>query len=330
MSLTTSPLANACWWTRFWHQPVRGERLALVRICLALALLTDQLIQYLPCFADLYGPDGVGYAGLHDGYLLRTWHWTILLTGTDDLAVLGPLFWVWVTATVVLLVGWLTRVMSVAVWFLTMCFLDRNPNATNYGDSVLSTALFLLMFMPTGRAFSIDAWRRRRKALVKGTPPDDPAISKPTVPAWGVRLLQLQLCIIYLTTGLAKLRGNPERLPLPFGLPDFNGMWWHGTALHYVLNDLTLARISYAQLPLPFWMTATLSYVSLLFETFFPLLVLWRPTRKWTLWFGVLFHLGIFLAIEVGWFSFYTLSLYGAWVPGEFWDRRFRVSQTRP
>jgi hypothetical protein len=323
----TYDFAHASWWKRFWHEPLRAERLALVRIFFAIALLADQLVQYIPNFADLFGPHGAGYAGLNDEYQLSKWRWTILVTGTDNLSVLWPVFWVWVGATVLYLVGWQTRLMGVVVWFLTMCFLDRNPNVKNGGDDVLSASLFLLMLMPTGRAFSIDAWRRRRKAIAAGLSPDDPSLIRPTVSAWGVRLLQIQLCILYLTTGLAKLRGG--ELPLPLERV-FQGTWWRGTSIHYVMNDLTMARFSYAQLPLPFWMTAIITYTSVWFETLFTPLVIWRRTRKWALWFGVLFHIGIYLAIEVGWFSFYTVCLYGAWVPGEFWDRVFRRGRQVP
>jgi hypothetical protein len=56
----------------------------------------------------------------------------------------------------------------------------------------------------------------------------------------------------------------------------------------------------------------------------FTLLVLNRHTRRWALWFGVLFHVGIWLTIEVGWFSLYTLALYGVWVPCAFW-RKWRA-----
>src|SRR5437764_4646260 len=112
MSASTYDFARASWWTRFWHEPVRAERLALVRILFALALLGDQLLQYVPRFADLFGPDGVGYAGLNDAYQLSKWRWTILLTGTDDLSILWPAFWVWVGATVLFLIGFQTRLMN--------------------------------------------------------------------------------------------------------------------------------------------------------------------------------------------------------------------------
>jgi hypothetical protein len=121
-------------WARFWHAPVRAERLALMRILLALALLTDQLFQLLPNFEEFFGAGGVAPAGLHDAFQLRSWRWTVLFFNGDDPAVLYPVFALWVAATVLLLVGCYTRLMNVAVWFLTMCFVNRNPNILNGGD----------------------------------------------------------------------------------------------------------------------------------------------------------------------------------------------------
>jgi len=305
------------WWQRFWHEPVRAERLAITRILLAFALLTDQLLQYWPHFAVFYGPEGVAPAGVHDQWLLDNWRWTILFFNTDDLTIVAVAFWLRVAVTIAFLLGWHTRVMNVLLWFLTLCFVNRNPALRNGAEDVLMAGLFLLMLGPSGRAFSLD----RRRWLKKQGPAA--ALVPPAIPAWPVRLVQIQVCIIYLTTGLAKLFRN-------FDGDDwstwFSGTWWEGTSLHYVMNDTTMSRWSYAQLPLPLWMTAPLTYASVWWETLFPALVLCRWTRKWALWFGVLFHLGIYCTIEVGWFSFYTLSLYGVWIPGEFWDRFFRRS----
>jgi len=300
--------ASLTWWQRFWHEPVRAERLAITRIFLGLALLTDQLIQYLPHLAVFYGPEGVAPAGLHDVWQLENWRWTVLLFNTDNLVVVGILFWLRVAVTVAFLVGWHTRVMTVFLWLLTMAFINRNPTLRNGADDVMMVGLFLMLFCPSGRAFSLD----RRRWLKKQGP--GAGWEPPTTPAWPVRLVQIQVCMIYLTTGVAKLfRGDW-----------FEGTWWDGTSLHYTLNYITMSRWSYAQLPLPLWMTLPLTYLSVWWETLFTPLVMIRWTRRWTLWFGVLFHLGIFFTIEIGWFSFYTLSLYGVWIPGEFWDRWLR------
>lgn len=90
-----------------------------------------------------------------------------------------------------------------------------------------------------------------------------------------------------------------------------------------------MSRWSFAQLPLPFWLTRAMTYVSVGWEVLFTPLVLFRRTRPWALWFGILFHLGIWFTIEVGWFSFYTMSYYGAWVPDTFWERWYGKSEPR-
>ena len=66
------------------------------------------------------------------------------------------------------------------------------------------------------------------------------------------------------------------------------------------------------------------------FEILFTFLMLNRWTRAPALWFGILFHLGIWVMIEVGWFSFYTIALYGVWVPDWFWRRLDGVSAIPP
>src|SRR5262249_18495964 len=141
--------------------------------------------------------------------------------------------------------------MTVAVWFLTRCFIERNPNILNAGDRVLLIGLFLLMLAPSGRALSVDAWLRRRRGRTVG-----PEWTAP----WSVRLFQIQLCLIYLTTGLRKLKGDhwmkgPWREWL-------HGTWWDGTSIHYVLNDTSLNHWSFVQFPLPLWATAPLTYAS--------------------------------------------------------------------
>jgi hypothetical protein len=119
-------------------------------------------------------------------------------------------------------------------------------------------------------------------------------------------VLQLQLCVIYLTTGLHKVLGD---------------MWLDGSALFYVLNDVSTTRWSFASLPLPYALTRVMTYGALGFELTFPLSVLWSRARTFTLAAGVLFHLGIHAMLQVGWFSFYMLALYVAWVDAGVWRR---------
>jgi hypothetical protein len=310
MSAVFSPQADN-FWVRFWHQPVRAERLALMRILLALALLGDQFCQFLPNLADFYGPDGVGPDGLFKSQL-NTWKWTYAFFSTDNMAIIYPAFALWVSVTVLFMLGWRTRWTTFALWFLTRCFIDRNPDLRNKGDDVLQLAIFFMALSPCGAALSLDAWRLRRQGLVAG-----PVLVKP----WSLRLIQLQLCLIYCSAGLVKLKGTQWGHGSFWEGEWFKGSWWDGRSMHYVMNLTERGHWSYCQLPLPFWITAPMSYLAVWWESLFPLLVLNRWTRRLALTLGVLFHLGISVVMEVGFFGFYTMSLYGVWIPDRFWSR---------
>ncbi len=301
-------------WNRFWHAPVRAERLALMRILLGVALLAQQMLEFLPHLDEFYGPHGIAPAGLLDRAQLNYWFWTMLIFNTDDMTVIRIVFAVWVAVTLAFTVGFCTRLMNVAVWLLAMCFLARNFFLLDGGDDTLQVSLFLLMLSPSGRALSVDAWLRRRRGLEQGAV---------LTAAWPVRIIQVQLCAIYCTTGLVKLLGTGAVDDI--WITDSSwyraSTWVNGTSIHYALNYLIMSQYSYASLPLPLWLTAPMTWTAVLWEALFPVLVSFRRTRKWTLVFGILFHLGIWFTLAIGWFSFYMIALYGVWVADECWAR---------
>lgn len=299
-------------WNRFWNEPLRAERLALMRIILGVSMLAQQMIEMLPFLDEYYGPHGIAPAGLLDRTQLDYWYWPMLIFNSDDPVVVYSFFAAWMAVTLAFTVGFFTRTMNVALWFLTACFMVRNCMLLDGGDDTMQICIFLLMLSPSGDALSFDAWWRRRQELS-----DAPVF----IPAWPVRLIQIQLCVIYCTTGLVKLKGNlnVDEDGVWSGL--FQGTWWDGTSIHYALNYIIMSRYSYASLPVPIWITAPVTYITVWWEALFPLLVLSRHTRPWTLAFGILFHIGIFLTLAIGFFSFYMIALYGVWVPCECWER---------
>ena len=306
------PAPPPSFWVRFWHQPVRAERLACMRIALALALLTGQLFEYLPNLGEFFGPNSVAPAGLYSSGQLAGWRLSPFFFDTDNPYIIDTAFGLWVAVTLLFLVGWRTRWTNVALWLLTRCFLERNPALKNGGDDLVQLGVFLLLLTPCGRALSLDAWRLRRKGLLSG-----PAWVAP----WSLRLIQIHVCLIYCTTGLIKLKGETwmmQGLPMTEWL---QGTWWNGSSVYYVYNHIYFNRFSYAQLQIPYWITAIQTYTSVWFETLFPVMMLHRWTRRLWLTFGVLFHIGIYLTIEVGWFGFYMMSFYLVWTPDRFWSR---------
>src|SRR5262249_10941815 len=156
---------------------------------------------------------------------------------------------------------------AVLVWVLSTSFAYLNSYIDNAGDSVRGIVLFYLALCPCGAAWSVDSWVKRRWGGRAG-----PVYVYP----WVLRLILVEMAFIYCCNGLFKLVGED---------------WREGKSLYYVLGDLTLTRVSYAQWPVPYLLTQLMSWTVLVWEVSFPLLVSLRWTRTIALCFGALFHL---------------------------------------
>jgi len=296
------PLSRCAWWT----EPVRAERLAALRIGLAAVLLVDVLVQYLPHYADFFGAGSLGSPEVFAGRNTGHWHWS-LLRSFEDSRLFLPILLIWAAAAVLLLVGWRPRLAALVAWVLSVSILNLNYGLHNSGDRIRSIMLFYLMITPCGAAWSLDACRQRKKDM-----PTGPAFISP----WTLRLLFIQMTLIYFFNGFYKLVG-PE--------------WRAGEVLYSILGNVQWARWSYADLPVPYPVTKLLTWLILAWELGFPFLVIMKPLRVATLWFGVVLHIGLAVSLELGLFSFYMLCLYLPLVPWERWtDRKSREPLSFP
>jgi hypothetical protein len=178
---------------------------------------------------------------------------------------------------------------------VVLCFLGSalqgfwNSLPLSSSHKVLTALLFCLMWADCGRVLSVDAWR--------GPVSVDGGVRTSAV--WPLRLLRIQVSLIYLSSGITKL---------------FGGMWRDGTALHYVLQMNAFHRFP---TPLPGGAAVALTmltYATLVWEIGFVLLVANRRTRTATLWVGVLMHLAMAFMLELGTFSAVMLTAYVAFV----------------
>ncbi len=243
----------------------------------------------------------LGYFGLETPWLTK-----ILGPWQDDPILLRVSAGVWALSAVLLLVGWKTRTAAIAAWVLSASFANLNPNIDNAGDVIRGIVLFYLMLSPCEAVWSVDAAFQRRNLALAGDADWPGTLISP----WALRLLFVQLVLIYFMNGLYKLGGEN---------------WWRGDSLHYVFCDLTLTRFSYAQLPAPVWLTRLATWLVLAWEVGFPLWVSLPWTRRSALWFGVLFHLGIYATMELGNFVPYILTLYLPLLPWERWTFHRRI-----
>jgi hypothetical protein len=145
---------------------------------------------------------------------------------------------------------------------------------------------FYLALAPAGTALSVDRWRSAR----------DRFWEFPLRAPWALRLMQIQLCFIYITGLWIKVQGTT---------------WNNGTAVSYAMRLGDVSRFS----PPGFithslFLSNLMTFGTLVIELSIPILV-WVPRmRRWILLAGVLLHTGIGITIRVGFFSIAMLTLY--------------------
>lgn len=273
-------------WERFWFEPEDTSVVAVVRIGfgLVMVLWTASLAGDLGAF---YSEDGI-IGGQPDIPIDGVWaplgwfpgHAAILI------AYVGVL-----VSSVCLVVGLASRAASVIVFVGLVAFTRRNPEIGNSGDGLLRVMAFYVMLMPTGAALSIDGLLRRGRSWW----------DVPCRAPWGVRLLQVQVSILYLSAVWDKVRSGP--------------LWNDGTALSYVwrLDDV-------GRFPTPTFATDSVAinlatYGSLAIELALGVLIWNRRLRPWVLALGVALHLGIDYSLRVGFFSCAAIVALASFLP---------------
>lgn len=274
-------------WNRFWFASKPTSTLAIFRVMFGLLVLLWSL-SLAPDVYRLFGPDGVLPAQPH----VQNWYGVFALWNNDEAVLIA--YVTLLIASVLLCVGCWTRVVAIVVWFLLMSFERRNPWVMNSGDVLILNLAFYLMLAPAGASLSVDRWRRHR----------DDFWSFPSRAVWPLRLIQIQLCLMYLVTVWDKVQGST---------------WNDGTAVSYALRLTDLTRFAVPpSIAHSVLASNLLGYGSLAIEFGLAVLVWNRKARPWILCLGILLHVSIDLTIEVGFFSFAIITAYVVWISPEW------------
>ncbi|MCH8923971.1 MAG: HTTM domain-containing protein, partial [Planctomycetes bacterium] len=212
-------------WNRFWFSPTDPAALGFIRICAGLLLLRTHAVWIIHHDA-FFGPHAwmtPAARSAFDGGPWSSWSWSHLLW-FDSPAVLWSLHIVALVAMAMLTLGLLTRASAVVSFLFTVSFANRAIGSTFGLDGINAMLALYLMIGPAGAAFSLDALIRRRR--------NRPMIYRSVSPNIAIRLIQLHMCFIYLSAGLAKFAGPT---------------WWNGTA-----TWLSIANYEYQSIDVTF------------------------------------------------------------------------------
>lgn len=253
-------------WNQFLFAPVSARPLGLFRIVFGVLMIVYLLVmtvEFDHWYTDqgmLQGDESRVAAG---PYRISPLHYV------HDPITPRVLWVVTFAAAVGVTLGWRTRLMSVIFWLGLLSFYHRNPSSNGGPDAVPVLFSFYLMLCPSGAAYSLDARREERR---RGTP------AEPLITPWALRLLQMQLCLIYFQSCVIKCEGPT---------------WLNGTAAHYVLfnyefNWFNLQWVAGYPLLVNF-----MTHSALMMEFALAFWLWFRPTRRWAIVCGLLLHAGI-------------------------------------
>jgi hypothetical protein len=269
-------------WERFWFEPQETSTLALVRIAFGLVVIAWTLTLAADAL-DFFGPGGLLPGHTYAGEPATAW--SVLDVAGGPVAVTAVMTVLFLAACCLTAGHW-TRLAAVLVFVCLVSLERRNPFVFNSGDTLIRIVAFCMMFAPAGAALSVDRLRRAPEAFWEF----------PRRAPWALRLMQVQLSVVYIASVWTKLRGDA---------------WNDGTAVSYALRLDDLARI---QLPTALAQSEIfanlMTYGVLATEAAVGVLVWNRRLRPWVLVAGAALHLGIDLTLRVGFFSWTMLVLY--------------------
>jgi hypothetical protein len=259
-------------WNAFWFTPISARPLGAFRIVFGLVMLANLAVMAVD---------------------LDYWYTNAgLLQGTEAREIAGPLrfsvlnyyqdplvvrLWFGATAlaAVGLTFGWHTRVMAVVFYVLMLSIRQRDILTNSGADALVMIMTFYMVLCPSGMAYSLDARRAARK---RGT------LAEPLIAPWPQRLIQLQICLVYLSTAMWKCRG---------------GAWVDGTAVHYVMHNTELGHFDLSALAQNRLLVNAMTHGAVILEFALAFLLWFRPTRRWIAFAGLALHVGIQVLVNI-------------------------------
>lgn len=248
-----------------------------MRIALGVLILSDLIIRATSLKAH-YTNEGVLPVSLLMEFDYKPFRWSFHYLA-DSVLFESILFIIHGLLSILLIVGYRTKLITVLSWIFLVSLQNRNPFIQQSGDDLLRLVLFWAMFLPWGNFYSFDARKNQH-----------PEKNYFSVATMGYLILVVS---VYLFTVVYK--NSPE---------------WRteGTAIYYALSldqlKVGLGDWLYQYPLLMKWLTFIVFYY---FELLAPLLIilplknkLWRAVGVISI---ILLHIGIVSTLYVGLFA---------------------------
>lgn len=270
------------WWDEFWFTPQNLLGLGFMRIvlCGTMFYLYSYRMLALKYYSDEnWVSRSLAWQAIPD-YYRPAFSWTFW----PD-AWVFPLHLAFVIFLFLLMLGIGGRILMMITWILAMGFLQRNFTVNFGADVILTLFMFYMMFTQSCARLSVLNLIRQKS----------PNQMSDFLSSMMIRMMQIQISVIYAYTGWEKLKG---------------GSWWDGTALWSVLGNPQMTTLDFTFFRYIPWVIPVLAYTTIIFEIYFPVMVASRRTRYPWLVAGVFFHAGIGIFMGLAPFATAMLSTY--------------------
>ncbi|HEY8258132.1 MAG TPA: HTTM domain-containing protein [Gemmatimonadales bacterium] len=191
------------------------------------------------------------------------------------------LYWITAIAGAAALIGLFTRIslllFALGTWFFVSHLFSYGDR--HHTEAVFCIFLMLLALSPSGEELSVDAVLRRRR----GKPARYPSGNADTA-IWPLKLVHVLLALTYFSAGMSKLIASGPR-------------WLNG----YTLQNHAFQDAFNRGFPVGIWVAQHhgvalfLSYVTIFYEVFFFLSLLFPRTAPLFFLGGIGFHIGLYL-----------------------------------
>lgn len=204
-----------------------------------------------------------------------------------------------------LMLGLYTRPVTIMTLFLWMSLYVANPFVGSGGDAILRMVMLYLCFTDAGQRWSVDARLRSGRGAVRPFMPD---WFSTTVHNLALILIVHQVVMVYVGSAFWKVQSE---------------VWKNGTAVYFPLQ--TDAYSPWHDLLHPFYANAFIihssTYMAILVQMFFPVLLIYRPTRLLALVLITGMHLGIGIFMGILYFSLVMIAVDMILVSDASWER---------
>lgn len=294
-------------WVALWDEREPPTILALIRICLAVVVLSDlALAAAQGAVPALWAPADAGGISAWDAGAAPLFYQIFPANAASAQLLWGGL----VLSMLCIGVGCCTRTAALIHVCLSVQTALINSPGDRAIDRIIRIVLLILVLSPAGKVWSLDA--RWATGSFRG--------ERANAPAWPRYLILGQLVVMYCGAGLEK--GGTAWYP-----------WGGYRALYLTLQDPILARANFHWLgqPLPYFATQLATAATHLWELTAPLVLVAAyqrrrpapggrlqrlfqrlPVRNVYVAMGVLFHLSIAATLRLGIFPFAMLACFPA------------------